>query len=196
MFGRTTESSQNERDTVQRPSRTAVAERDGDSTMLPAGGPGTDQMGPTRYRTPILNRSRTAVDSDTRPQPIGTTEPDTVVEEPVREGWAHVSALATLSLIVGVGAVGATLTGLLAPVGFIGGVLAVALGLIALLGVRRPAVTGHSLVGLGVIFGLAAIALSVIAMTHEFSWLSSNTDEVARLSTWLDNHFSWLRHFS
>ena len=197
MFGRTTESSQNDFAAagVPRHTRTAVAERDrdGESTMLPAGAVGTDQMGPTRYRTPVISRG--GIDTDTRPAPVDT-EPDTTVQASTREGWAHASALATLALIVGVASVGATLTGLLAPVGFIGGVIAVALGLLALMGVRRPAVTGHGLLGLAVIFGIAAIALSIIAMTHEFSWLSSNTDEVARLNTWLDNHFSWLRHFS
>ena len=197
MFGRTTDTSQNDRDTEQRPGRTAVADREGDSTTVPAAAVDTGQTSPTRYRSPIINRHRAPVLPDTRPEPVDTTEPDASIDEPVRRpGWAHVSALATFSLVVGVGAVGATLTGLLAPVGFAGGVLAVALGLIAMVGVRRPAVTGHSLVGLGVVFGLAAIALSVLAMTHQFSWLSSNTDEVARLSTWLDNHITWLRRFS
>lgn len=196
MFGRSSDTTQNDQDTTTRAGRTAVADRDGETNRIPVDGAATDQMAPTRYRSPVLNRHRAPVLPDTRPEPVDTTEPDTTVEPVQRQGWAHVSALATLSLVVGVGAVGATLTGLLAPVGFAGGVLAVALGLIAMMGVRRPAVTGHSLVGLGVIFGLAAIALSVIAMTHQVSWLSSDTDEVARLSTWLDNHITWLRRFS
>ncbi len=125
-------------------------------------------------------------------------EPDT---EPVGERvadskrWAHVSGVATLSLIVGTLAVAATLTGLLAPIGFAAGVLAILIGIVALYAVRRPGVTGHTLVGLGVLFGLVAIVLSVLAMNDSVSWLSSKTDEITSVHNWLNDHMHWLRRW-
>jgi len=110
-------------------------------------------------------------------------------------GWTRVGAAATLSLIAGTLAIAATLTGVLAPIGFVAGIIAVLLGVLAFYEVRRPGVTGHSLVGLGVLFGLVAIVLSVLAMTGAVSWLSNKTDEIAVLHNWLNNHFHWLRRW-
>ncbi|HEU0237771.1 MAG TPA: hypothetical protein VFR11_00630 [Micromonosporaceae bacterium] len=110
-------------------------------------------------------------------------------------GWTRVGAAATLSLIAGTLAITATLTGLLAPIGLLAGVIAVLLGVLAFYEVRRPGVTGHSLVGLGVLFGLVAIVLSILAMTGAVSWLSNKTDEIAVLHNWLNDHFHWLRRW-
>jgi hypothetical protein len=134
--------------------------------------------------------------TETLPAREPVTEPEPV-PEPVADTkrWAHVSAMAMLSLIVGTLAVAATLTGLLAPLGFAGGVLAILIGIVALYAVRRPGVTGHTLVGLGVLFGLVAIVLSVLAMNDSVSWLSSKTDEVATVHTWLNDHMHWLRRW-
>ena len=60
---------------------------------------------------------------------------------------------------------------------------------------RRPAVNGHALVGLGLLFGFIGIALSVLAMSHAVSWLSNRTDEIAVLHNWLNDHFHWLRRW-
>jgi len=119
------------------------------------------------------------------------------VTEPVADAkrWAHVSGVATLSLIIGTLAVAATLTGLLAPIGFAAGVLAILIGIVALYAVRRPGVTGHTLVGLGVLFGLVAIVLSVLAMNDSLSWLSSKTDEITTVHNWLNDHLHWLRRW-
>jgi hypothetical protein len=132
--------------------------------------------------------------TETWPAGEPVTEP---VAEPVADTkrWAHVSGTATLSLIIGTLAVAATLTGLLAPLGFAGGVLAILVGIIALYAVRRPGVTGHTLVGLGVLFGLIAIVLSVLAMNNSVSWLSSNTDQIATVHNWLNDHMHWLRRW-
>jgi hypothetical protein len=132
--------------------------------------------------------------TETYPAAEPVTEP---VSEPVADTkrWAHVSGMATLSLIVGTLAVAATLTGLLAPLGFAAGVLAILIGIIALYAVRRPGVTGHTLVGVGVLFGLVAIVLSVLAMNDSLSWLSSKTDEIATVHNWLNDHIHWLRRW-
>ncbi|HEY2793902.1 MAG TPA: hypothetical protein VGJ28_16170 [Micromonosporaceae bacterium] len=129
----------------------------------------------------------------TAPPPV-VTEPD-VVEEPVKTGWAHVSLTASLSLVIGTLAIAATLTGLLAPLGFAAGILAVLLGFAALVGVRRNNVTGHGLMVFGIVFGLIAVVLSMLAMGGQLSWLSNKTDEIATVHTWLNDHFHWLRRW-
>ncbi|HEY7177482.1 MAG TPA: hypothetical protein VH442_21405 [Micromonosporaceae bacterium] len=139
----------------------------------------------------------------TRPvgtEPVDDATGEPVVSEPVVEPVEtvrrqHVSGAATLSLIIGTLAIAATLTGLLAPIGFAAGILAVLVGIAALYAVRRPAVTGHTLVGLGVLFGLVAIVLSVLAMGGSVSWLSNKSDEINTVHNWLNDHMHWLRRW-
>jgi hypothetical protein len=120
-----------------------------------------------------------------------------VVEQPVEtKRWAHVSFVATLCFFVGTVALAATATGLLAPVGFAAGVLAVLIGIVATFPIIRPGVTGHSLVGFGVLFGIVAVVLSVLAMGGDLSWLSSKTNEVTVLHNWFGTHMSWVNHWS
>jgi hypothetical protein len=120
-----------------------------------------------------------------------------VVDEPVEERrrWAHVSMLATLSMIIGVLSVAATLTGLLAPLGFAGGIVAALLGIFAVPSVSRRHVSGHGLMMFGVLLGVVAVVLSLLAINGELSWLNSNTDEVATVHTWLNDHMHWLRRW-
>jgi len=141
---------------------------------------------------------------NTDPWPSGAlTSAKPLVTEPLAEREppaapalrTRVSAMATLSLIAGTLAVTATLTGLLAPLGFAAGVFAVLFGLFARRAVRRSTVNGRGLVGLGVLFGLVAIAVSALAMSHSVSWLSNRTDEIAVLHNWLNNHIHWLRRW-
>jgi hypothetical protein len=44
-------------------------------------------------------------------------------------------------------------------------------------------------------FGVVAVGLSVLAMSHSVSWLSNRTDEIAVLHTWLNDHIHWLRRW-
>jgi membrane-bound ClpP family serine protease len=125
---------------------------------------------------------------DTRPEP-STTE---VVERP---RWAHVSAMATLSLILGVVALAATFSGLLAPVGVVLGVIGGAFAAGGLVGASRRGVTGHSLAMLGMLCGLAAMVIGLMAIGGYLPWLSSTTDEVAHLRTWLDNNLPWIKNW-
>ena len=121
-----------------------------------------------------------------------TTEPDTVVEP---TPWAHVSGMATLSLILGVAALAATLTGLLAVEGVALGVIGGAVAAGGLVGASRRGVTGHSLAFLGLITSLGAILLGILAITGELSWLDSKTDEVARAHDWLLAQLPWLKRW-
>ena len=125
----------------------------------------------------------------TVPEPVAERDP---LAAPAR---TRASAIATLSLIAGTLAVAATLTGLLAPLGFIAGVVAVLFGVFALHAVRRPNVNGRGLVSLGLLFGFVAILLSVLAIPPSTSWLSNRTDEISVLHNWLNNHLHWLRRW-
>ncbi len=127
---------------------------------------------------------------------IPVTESSTEREPPAAlPQRSRASAIATLSLMAGSFAVAATLTGLLAPLGFAAGVVAVLFGVCGLRAVRRPTVNGHGLVSLGLFFGFVAILLSVLAMTHSASWLSNRTDEIPVVHNWLNNHIHWLRRW-
>jgi hypothetical protein len=121
----------------------------------------------------------------------------TVTERPVERAprWARVSALATLGLIVGLVALGTTLTGLLAPVGVAVGVVGGAISAGGLVGASRRGVTGHSAALLGLLFSIAAITLGILAIGGYLPWLDSHTDEVARLRDWLNTHLTFMRNW-
>jgi hypothetical protein len=124
---------------------------------------------------------------------VWEAEPATADLTPVRR-WTHVSAWATIGLITGLLAVAASLTGLLAPEGIAVGVLSIMICLIGWGSVRRPHVTGHSLVLIGLLTATAAIVIGVLAVTGDFAWPTSNTNEIDRLHTWLNDHWPWLEH--
>jgi hypothetical protein len=202
MFGRHTS-------TITKPDGTVVDERGERYVSSPDGTRAGTAPGRVYGTGPMpegdqVVEDRTAAEQSandrTETMPAGEPVAEPVTEpvaEPVADTkrWAHVSGLATLSLIIGTLAVAATLTGLLAPLGFAAGVLAILVGIIALYVVRRPGVTGHTLVGLGVLFGLVAIVLSVLAMNNSLSWLSSDTDQIATVHNWLNDHMHWLRRW-
>lgn len=133
---------------------------------------------PTRRRAP---REPEAVD-DT------TAVPD-------RRPWAHNSAAAVLGLILAIVAAGLVATGLLAPVGVAVGVLGVLVSLAGLVRAGRPGVTGHAAAVAGLLVSLAAIVIGVLAIRGDLSWLDSDTDEVARLHTWLNDTFPWMKRW-
>jgi len=146
--------------------------------------------------TTTTSSGRTAVvDDDERVPAVRTvdrSEPTTSRVITATQPWAHVSGLATLCLMMGTAAAGATLTGLLAPLGFAAGAIAIVLGIAGMGSVRHSGVTGHSLIGLGVLLGAASMLLAYLAITNQLPWLHSDTNEVANLHNWLDAHISWL----
>ena len=183
MFGRHSTTSVDERpvDGAEVDDRTGVVTRDdtdGDTERVAA-------------RPNSMDKRR--VDEVDEAKPIIEDKPTDDVEAPA--GWAHVSFTATLSLVAGTLAIAATLTGLLAPLGFAAGVVAVILGLISVASVGRRHVTGHGLVLTGLAFGVVAIVLSLLAINGQLSWLSSKTDEIAVVHNWLNDHMHWLRRW-
>ncbi|HKT01827.1 MAG TPA: hypothetical protein VJT31_20060 [Rugosimonospora sp.] len=141
--------------------------------------------GPTTVRIPKRD------DVKERPTQPLVTEPKPVA--PPR--WARTSTLAALSLMVGTAAVIATFTGLLAPVGVALGVTGGAIAAGGLVGASRRGVTGHGVALLGLVLSLGAVFLGVLAISGHLSWLSSRTDEVARLRDWLNVHIGWFKHW-
>jgi hypothetical protein len=119
---------------------------------------------------------------------VWEAEPATADLTPMRR-WTHVSAWATIGLITGLLAVAASLTGLLAPEGIAVGVLGIMICLIGWGAVRRPHVTGHSLVLIGLLTATTAIVIGVLAVTGDFARPTSNTNEIDRLHTWLNDHW-------
>jgi hypothetical protein len=170
-------------------------------------------------RLGILHRHRTADEDAT--QTVDRTVPDTTrditddsttVRRPVRDTtaprvdeptptrverprWARVSAMATLGLIVGLASLGATLTGLLAPVGVAVGIVGGAISAGGLVGASRRGVTGHSIALLGLLASIAAIVLGLMAIGGYLPWLDSHTNEVARARDWLDARFPWMKNW-
>jgi hypothetical protein len=128
--------------------------------------------------------------------PVGTVPAtETVPERAVPSRWAHVSAMATLSLIIGTAAVLATLSGALAPLGVVAGGVAVLLSLLGFSMVRRSGVTGHSIALLGLLFGVASIVVGLLAINGNLPWLAQDTNGVTRLNDWLAAHISWLTNW-
>ena len=156
-----------------------------------AGAGATVEPDPIQERTVDLDRNGTVE----RPVPVdrehvdadGRTEPAV----PVAVGpKPRASLLATLGLIVSV--VGAlfvlsgTLAGYGVGLGAVGAVLAV-LGLIA---TRRRHVAGKTDALIGIVVGLAAVVLGVVALTGQFDWPTTDGEWVGRFREWLDSQFA------
>ena len=107
----------------------------------------------------------------------------------------HVSAWATIGLITALVAVAASLTGLLAAEGIAVGLVSMMICVIGWRSVRRPHVTGHSLVLIGLLTAMAAIVIGVLAVTGDFPWPNHHTNEIDRLHTWLNARWPWLEHW-
>jgi hypothetical protein len=178
-----------------RPARESVVEeRDADGRVVAERVEETDSPIATD-RPAVVDRPRETVAE--RPAARDTvTEPATkpvVVDEPRR--WAHNSVSAVTGLVVGVVAIGAVLTGLLAPLGVAIGVIGALISLTGLIRASRRGVTGHGAAFIGLVASLGAVVIGVLAIQGDLSWLNSDTDQVARLHNWLNETFPWLKRW-
>lgn len=122
-----------------------------------------------------------AVDRDAVPPYRGADE------VPVAAGpRPRASLLATLGLIAGVAAALFVLSGALAGYGIALGVLAVLLSFAGMSATSRRHVAGKSDALFGLILGLGAIAVGVLALTGQFGWPNTDADTVQRVRDWLD----------
>jgi hypothetical protein len=107
----------------------------------------------------------------------------------------HTSFGATLSLIVGVCAVLAALSGRLAPVAIAAGVVGLLLAGVGLAAVSRRTVTGHHVALFGLVFSIAGVVLGILAINKTASWLNVDVDQASRLRDWLNTEWTWLKRW-
>ncbi|WP_422754798.1 thrombospondin [Micromonospora sp. WMMD708] len=140
-----------------------------------------------------VDRDRTPVPptppADTRPADrVDTDRADP--QPPVVAGpKPRTSLLATLGLIVSVVGAAFVLTGTLAGYGIALGALGAVFAVLGLVATRRRHVAGTTDALLGVLVGLAAVVLGVLAFTGQFDWPTTDGDWVARFREWLDSQF-------
>ncbi|MET8309221.1 MULTISPECIES: DMT family transporter [unclassified Micromonospora] len=136
--------------------------------------------GETRRPDP---EDRVATDRPVSPAPERTEPPVTRGPKP------RASLLATFGLIVAVAGALFVLTGALAGYGIGLGALGAVLSVLGLSATRRRHVAGKTDALFGVLIGLAAVVLGVLAMTGQFDWPTTDGDWVQRFREWLDSQF-------
>ncbi|MEV4772274.1 thrombospondin [Micromonospora humida] len=99
------------------------------------------------------------------------------------------SLLATLGLIVSVVGAAFVLTGTLAGYGIALGALGAVCSVLGLIATRRRHVAGTTDALVGILVGLTAVVLGVLAFTGRFDWPTTDGDWVARFREWLDSQF-------
>jgi hypothetical protein len=132
---------------------------------------------------------------------VATVEPKTVpvtagaptVAERVSSG--RTSGLAVLGLMLGLTSVYAALSGRLAPVAVIVGVVGLVFSGTGLAATGRPGVTGRGMAVLALLGSITGIVFGILAMNGTVSWLNGDADQVAMFRDWLNNHFAWLRRW-
>ncbi|MFF0369625.1 thrombospondin [Micromonospora sp. NPDC005087] len=156
--------------------------------------PGTD---PTTERT--ADRDADLASTTRRPdttdrvstdRPFDPTPDRTAPEPTVTRGpRPRASLLATLGLIVSVAGALFVLTGTLAGYGIGLGALGAVLSVLGLMATRRRHVAGKTDALFGVLIGLAAVVIGVLATTGQFDWPTTDGDWVQRFREWLDSQF-------
>nr|WTA66825.1 thrombospondin [Micromonospora sp. NBC_00855] len=129
-------------------------------------------------------------DRVTTDRPVDPTPDVTTPEPPVTRGpKPRASLLATLGLIVSVVGAMFVLTGTLAGYGIGLGAFGAVLAVLGLMATRRRHVAGKTDALFGVMIGLAAVVIGVLAMTGQFDWPTTDGDWVQRFREWLDSQF-------
>ncbi|MEH1123610.1 DUF308 domain-containing protein [Micromonospora sp. CPCC 206061] len=113
--------------------------------------------------------------------------PEPVTEPEVRGPRPRASMLATLSLIIGVASALFVLTGVLAGYGIALGALAVLFAVGGFSATSRRHVAGKSEAMIGLLLGIGAVVVGILVLTDSLSWLTTASDKVGDLRTWLDN---------
>ncbi|MDG4783575.1 thrombospondin [Micromonospora sp. WMMD961] len=133
---------------------------------------------------------RDTTDRDTTDRRVDPTPGVSTPEPPVARGpKPRASLLATLGLIVSVAGALFVLTGTLAGYGIGLGAFGAVLAVLGLMATRRRHVAGTTDALFGVLIGLAAVVIGVLAMTGQFDWPTTDGDWVQRFREWLDSQF-------
>ncbi|WP_422736702.1 thrombospondin [Micromonospora sp. WMMD729] len=127
---------------------------------------------------------------DATDRPLDTTPGRDTEPTPVTRGpKPRASLLATFGLIVSVVGALFVLSGTLAGYGIGLGALGAVLSVLGLMATRRRHVAGKTDALFGILIGLAAVVIGVLAMTGQFVWPTTDGDWVQRLREWLDSQF-------
>jgi hypothetical protein len=129
---------------------------------------------------------RTDADQVSRRREPGLA-PEPVTEPEVRGPRPRASMLATLGLISGVAGALFVLTGVLAGYGIALGALAVVFAVGGFSATSRRHVAGKSDAMIGLLLGIGAVVVGILVLTDSLSWLTTASDKVGDLRTWLDN---------
>ena len=100
------------------------------------------------------------------------------------------SLMATLGLILGVGAALLVLSGPLLGYGMALAALALVVSVLGLFATRRRHVAGKTDALIGILLSLGAIVVGGLALTGSLSWLGTDMQPVNSLREWLDAQFA------
>ncbi|MEN3613918.1 hypothetical protein AAH979_30745 [Plantactinospora sp. ZYX-F-223] len=172
--------------------------RTGDTARHRAGATVTEPDTAPQKAPPVAPTPPVATKTETRRETDRTTEPErglgerTPETEPVvvdRGPRPRASMLATLSLVLGVAAAAFVLAGALAGYGIVLGTLALLLGVGGVSATARRHVAGRTDALIGIVLGVGAVVVAVLAMTGQFDWPNTDGDTVVRFREWLDSQF-------
>jgi hypothetical protein len=104
------------------------------------------------------------------------------------------SFAAAIALALAVAAVLTVATGVLAALGAALGLLAALFAVGGMAATRQRHVAGTGTAVLGLVLGLAALAVGALTVTGGVGWLDidTSTNNVTRLQEWIDAHAPWL----
>ncbi|QGN47070.1 thrombospondin [Micromonospora sp. WMMC415] len=163
--------------------RAATARSDEGTRRTPVADPAQERTLDGRTVDPDRDAAAARVDRDRDGVPDRAERPVVAGPKP------RSSLLATLGLIAGVAGVLFVLTGTLAGYGIGLGAVGAVLAVLGLAATRRRHVAGTTDALLGIVAGLGAVVLGVLAMTGQFDWPTTDGDWVARFREWLDSQF-------
>jgi hypothetical protein len=103
------------------------------------------------------------------------------------------SVLATVSLLLALPGAAAAATGVLAVPGAALGLLGTAFAIAGLVANRHRHILGRGNAIIGLIFGVAAIAVGALTAFGVLPGLDAETNQVSRLVEWLDANAAWAR---
>ncbi|MEU8260201.1 DUF4190 domain-containing protein [Micromonospora sp. NPDC048999] len=154
--------------------------------------PGTEARSDRATVDPDPSLERTVdVDRDGRPdRPLDRADLDGRTAPMALGPKPRASLLATLGLIVSVVGALFVLTGTLAGYGIGLGAVGAVLAVLGLIATRRRHVAGKTDALIGMVVGLAAVVLGVVAMTGQFDWPTTDGEWVGRFRGWLDSQFA------
>ena len=150
----------------------------------------------TRIDHDTRNDQGTKADHDTKadrdasvpPVPVADRQPDPAPA--VAGPKPRASLLATLGLITGVASALLVLSGPLVGYGIGLAALAVILSFGGISATGRRHVAGKTDALIGLVLGLGAIVVGILALTGSLSWLGTDVQPVNNLREWLDTRFA------